>query len=136
LAAGRFGEAERAFQAVLARQPGFRDTAALLQRARAGQAAARERAMEEGAAFEAKGEWARAVAAYERVGASEEAQAARTKMAEAGDDAYRKARQFDARNRLSEAITWYQRAVTWLPESDPRKATAQERLVVLKGGGE
>ena len=57
-------------------------------------------------------------------------------MAEAGDDAYRKARQFDARNRLSEAITWYQRAVTWLPESDARKALAQERLAVLKGGGE
>ena len=57
-------------------------------------------------------------------------------MTAAGDDAYRKARQFDARNRPTEAITWYQRAVEWLPDSDARKATAQERLAALKGGGE
>jgi hypothetical protein len=57
-------------------------------------------------------------------------------MTAAGDDAYRKARQFDARNRPTEAIGWYQRAADWLPESDGRKATARERLAALKGGGE
>lgn len=135
LAAGRFGEAQRAFQAVLAQQPGYRDTASLLEEAREGQAAAREKALADAKALEASGDWSRAVAAYERAGAADDAAAARTKMTAAGDDAYRKARQFDARNRPTDAITWYQRAVEWLPDSDARKATAQERLATLKGGG-
>lgn len=134
LGASRFAEAQRAFEAVLAQQPGFRDTESLLAQAREGQAAARQKALADAQALEANGDWARAVAAYERAGASDQAEAARTKMTAAGDDAYRKARQFDARNRPADAITWYQRAVEWLPDSDARKATAQERLTALKGG--
>ncbi len=136
LAAGRFAEAERAFAAVLAQQPDFRDTTALLAQARGGQTAAREASLAEARALEASGDWPRAIAAYERAGASDGADGARTKMTAAGDDAYRKARQFDARNRPIDAIAWYQRAATWLPDSDPRKAAAQERLAALKGGGE
>ena len=135
LTAGRFGEAERAFQAVIQQQPGFRDTEALLAQAREGQASARQKALSDAKAFESGGDWTRAIAAYERAGAADMAGSARTKMTEAGDDAYRKARQFDARNRPTEAMTWYQRAVQWLPDSDARKATAQERLAALKGGG-
>jgi hypothetical protein len=136
LGANRFAEAERAFQAVLSQQPGFRDAAGLLQRARDGQAAAREQALTDAQALEASGDWARAIAAYERAGAGDQASGARAKMTAAGDDAYRKARQFDARNRPTEAIGWYQKAVDWLPDSDARKAAAQERLAALKGGGE
>jgi hypothetical protein len=136
LGANRVAEAERAFQAVLSQQPAFRDAAALLQQARDGQAAARAQALTDAQALEASGDWARAIAAYERAGAGDQAAAARTKMTAAGDDAYRKARQFDARNRPTEAIGWYQRAADWLPESDGRKATARERLAALKGGGE
>ncbi len=136
LAAGRFAEAERAFQAVIALQPDFRDTTALLAQARGGQAAAREASLAEAQALEASGDWPRAIAAYERAGASGQADGARTKMTAAGDDAYRKARQFDARNRPTEAISWYQRAASWLPDSDARKVAAQERLAALKGGGE
>ncbi|AMY07199.1 Glycogen accumulation regulator GarA [Luteitalea pratensis] len=133
--AGHFIEAERAFQAVLQMQPGFRDTQTLLAQARDGQSTARQKSLADGRAFEASGDWTRAIAAYERAGAADMASAARSKMTVAGDDAYRKARQFDARNRPIEAMTWYQRAVQWLPDSDARKATAQERLAALKGGG-
>jgi hypothetical protein len=136
LGAGRFAAAERDFQAVLAQQPGFRDAGALLEQARQGQVAARESALADAQAAEQGGDWTRAIALYERAGADEQAAAARTKMTAAGDDAYRKARQFDARNRPTEAMTWYQRAIAWLPDSDPRKATAQERVAALKGGGE
>ncbi|HTV02780.1 MAG TPA: FHA domain-containing protein [Luteitalea sp.] len=136
LNAGRFVEAERVFQAVLAQQPNFRDTTALLAQARHGQVTAREKALADAQALEASGDWPRAIAAYERAGAADQAAAARTKMQAAGDDAYRKARQFDARNRPAEAITWYGRAVEWLADSDARKATAQERLAALKGGEE
>lgn len=136
LQARRFAEAERAFAAVASQDPGFRDAAALLAEARQGQVEARERALADAQSLEASGDWARAVAAYERAGAPDQAGAARTKMRAAGDDAYRKARQFDARNRPTDAIAWYQRAVDWLPAEDPRRQTAVERLATLKGGGE
>lgn len=133
---GRYAEAQRALEAVVAQNPSFRDASALLQRARDMQVAARERALADAKQAEAAGDWTRAVALYERAGASEQASGARTRMHAAGEDAYRKARQFDARNRPSEAITLYQQAVAWLPDGDARKATAQERLAALKGGGE
>ncbi len=136
LTAQRFGEAARAFESVLAVMPGFRDTVALLEQARAGQVEAQAQALADGKRLEAAGEWGSAVAAYERAGADAEAAAARTRMHEAGDDAYRKARQFDARARAADAIGWYERAVEWLPASDARRETARERLVQLKGGGE
>jgi len=132
---GRYAEAERALEAVIAQNPNFRDASALLQRARNMQVAARERALADAQAAEAGGDWTRAISLYERAGASDEAGAARTKMHAAGEDAYRKARQFDARNRPTEAMNFYQQAVSWLPDGDARKATAQERLAALKGGG-
>ena len=132
---GRYAEAERALAAVVAQNPTFRDAPALLQRAKNMQTAARERALADAQTAEAGGDWTRAISLYERAGASDEAGAARTKMHAAGDDAYRKARQFDARNRPAEAIGFYQQAVSWLPEGDARKATARERLATLKGGG-
>jgi pSer/pThr/pTyr-binding forkhead associated (FHA) protein len=136
LTAQRFSEAVRAFEAVLALAPGFRDTEALLADARGQEKAARTQALADGKRLEAAGEWAPAVAAYERAGASSEAAAARTRMHAAGDDAYRKARQFDARNRAAEAIGWYERAVDWLSPQDPRRQTARNRLTELKGGVE
>lgn len=136
LSAQRFVEASRAFEAVLAAMPGFRDTEALLAQARDGQQQAQAQALADGKRLEAAGEWGAAVAAYERAGASAEAGAARTKMHAAGDDAYKKARQFDARARAADAIGWYERAVEWLPASDPRKTTARDRLTQLKGGNE
>jgi len=136
LSAQRFGEAIRAFESVLADMPDFRDTPALLAQAREGQQQARAQALADGKRLESAGEWAAAVAAYERANASAEAGAARTKMHAAGDDAYRKARQFDARARAADAIGWYERAIEWLPSSDPRRQTAQERLAELKGGDE
>lgn len=136
LQARRFAEAERAFAAVMSQDAGFRDTAALLAQSRQGQVEAREGALADAQSLEASGDWAKAVAAYERAGAPDQAAAARTKMRAAGDDAYRKARQFDARNRPTDAIAWYQRAVDWLPAEDPRRQTAVERLATLKGGGE
>jgi hypothetical protein len=132
---GRYAEAERALEAVIAQNPTFRDAPALLQRARNMQTAARERALADAQTAEAGGDWTRAISLYERAGASDEAGAARTRMHAAGDDAYRKARQFDARNRPAEAIGFYQQAVSWLAEGDARKATARERLAALKGGG-
>lgn len=136
LTAQRFGEAVRAFEAVLAAAPGFRDTEALLGEARGREKDARTQALADGERLEAAGEWSAAVSAYERAGAASEAAAARTRMHAAGDDAYRKARQFDARNRAADAIGWYERAVEWLAPQDARRQTARARLTELKGGVE
>lgn len=136
LTAQRFGEAVRAFEAVLAAAPGFRDADALLSEARGREKDAQTQARADGDRLEAAGEWAAAVSAYDRAGAASEAAAARTRMHAAGDDAYRKARQFDARNRAADAIGWYERAVEWLSPQDPRRQIARSRLTELKGGVE
>lgn len=136
LTAQRFGEAVRAFERVLAVMPGFRDTGELLARSREGQERAQSQALADGQRLEAAEEWSAAVAAYERAGAGDNAAAVRTKMHAAGDEAYRRARQFDARNRAADAIGWYERAVEWLAAQDPRRETARARLAELKGGAE
>lgn len=136
LTAERFGEAAQAFEQVLSAVPAFRDTEQLLARARDGQAEALALALADGERLEQAGEWSASVAAYDRAGARERAAAARAKMHAAGDDAYRKARQFDARNRAADAIGWYERAAEWLPAEDARRETARARLIELKGGAE
>jgi hypothetical protein len=55
----------------------------------------------------------------------------RKKMHEAGADALTRARQFDSRGRVPEAIAWYQRAVNWLPPDHPGLETARQRLAAL-----
>lgn len=135
IGAGRYAEAITALQALEAERPGFRDVAQLIDDARRLQKEAIARDFAEGRRLEAAENWPAAVAAYQRAGASSEAAAVRTKMHTAGDEAYRRARQFDARNRPVEALGWYERAVEWLPSSDDRRQTAQQRIAVLKGGG-
>ena len=61
------------------------------------------------------------------------APAASTPQSPDGADALRRARQYDALGRRADAITWYERAVQNLPDSDPGKKIAADRLVVLKG---
>lgn len=54
------------------------------------------------------------------------------KMQTSGDEAFRRAKVFDAQGRLPEAIALYQRAVQLLASDDPNRRIAQERLDVLK----
>jgi serine/threonine-protein kinase len=56
----------------------------------------------------------------------------RQRMAEDGTDAYQRARQYDALDRTADAVTWYERAVRNLPESDPTRKISLERLRVLR----
>jgi tetratricopeptide (TPR) repeat protein len=135
MGAGRYPDAIAGFEALLSEWPGFRDVAVLLDDSRRLQQEAIARHLAEGGRLEAAEEWAGAVAAYERAGAAPQASAARARMHAGGDEAYRRARQFDARNRPAEAIGWYERAAEWLPAEDARRQTARERLAILKGGG-
>ena len=139
LAAGRVTEARDLLRAVAAAAPSYKDVDGLLQDAEA--AVQREAAA--GLAMADKQEQAReydqAIASYrraERLGAPADQVAAgiqrvqRAMMAVA-DKAFADARQFDGLGRNADAIRLYQVAVRWLPESDPRRAQAQQRLAVL-----
>ena len=53
-------------------------------------------------------------------------------MSQEGADAFKRARQYDALNRVDDAILWYDRAARNLPESSPDKRTAADRLRALK----
>jgi hypothetical protein len=51
-----------------------------------------------------------------------------------GSDAFKRAQEFDASNRVNDAITWYERAVRNLPENSAERRIAAERLRTLKSG--
>jgi predicted component of type VI protein secretion system len=51
-----------------------------------------------------------------------------------GDDAFRRARGFDALGRTEDAIAQYERAIRLLSPDDPNRRTAKQRLDVLRAG--
>jgi hypothetical protein len=56
----------------------------------------------------------------------------KTRMRTEGTQAFTNARQFDAVERVEQAITWYERAFRLLPDEDPNKKIAKERLDLLR----
>jgi tetratricopeptide (TPR) repeat protein len=89
---------------------------------------------------ETSGDWPAALQHYERVRQLDPAMAAvtqalnrvRARMKTEGADALRNARQYDAVDRVADAITWYERAYRYLPDDDPGRKIAKERLDVLR----
>lgn len=96
--------------------------------------------MNAAATLEASGDLTEAVELYERARQLDPSSTAvakairrvRARMKEEGPAAFKNARQFDALGRRDGAITWYERAVKMLPDDDPNKKTAQERLDALR----
>ncbi len=139
---GRYAEATAAFEEVLQQEPGYLDTQALLTQTRTAQKAkavealqAGQKLAESGDLSGARDQYARARALDKNTPGLEEALAALAdKMKDVGASAYRRARQYDALGRSADAIPLYEQAVQYLPDSDPNKKTAQERLAALKGG--
>ena len=139
---GRYTEATAAFEEVLQQEPGYLDTQALLNQTRAAQKAkaveavqAGQKLAESGDLSGAREQYARARALDKNTPGLEEGLAALAdKMKDVGASAYRRARQYDALGQSADAIPLYEQAVQYLPDSDPNKKTAQERLAALKGG--
>ena len=52
----------------------------------------------------------------------------------AGGKSFERARQFDAVGRSADAIKEYVNAAEWLPEADPNRAVARQRVDQLKAG--
>ena len=97
--------------------------------------------MDQGAQSEKAEDWPAALSYYERARATDPSLSAlasagvarvQEKMLADGADAFKRAQQFDATNRVNDAITWYERAVRNLPEGSPEKRIATERLRALK----
>ena len=58
----------------------------------------------------------------------------RAQMLADGSNAFKRAQEFDASNRVNDAITWYERAVRNLPENSAERRIAAERRRTLKSG--
>jgi Flp pilus assembly protein TadD len=96
--------------------------------------------MDAAAQSEKKGDWPAALKGYESARALDPSVASlaaagitrvQTQMTAEGTDAFKRARQYDALDRVDDAIVWYERAVRNLPDNHPDKRTATERLRVL-----
>jgi tetratricopeptide (TPR) repeat protein len=140
-----FAEAETLLESLIAAKPDYPGAESLLAAVRDAAIAARReaasQAMIEARQFEASADWKTALEAYERAAtldgglrpAVEAAQSAiRDRMVRAGEDAFARARQYDARGRNPEALALYERALQYLPESHPNRAAAAERATALR----
>jgi tetratricopeptide (TPR) repeat protein len=152
---GDFAAAISGFEAIMRDEPGYLDSQALLAKARDGQEAAVRQAAREAAreaarqaleaarAADAAGNWAGAVQQFERARQLDDSFAqevddgirrTREKMRVAGNEAFKRARQYDALGRTADAIAQYSDAAALLPPDDPNVKVATERLTVLRGG--
>jgi len=138
LAARRYDEAQQLLRSMSADNP---RVATLLQALREASAGDARTAMDSGRQLETAGDLAGAIKQYERaaqlspdVDADGTIRRARERMRALGEDAYKRARQYDALRRVNDAITQYQRAIEYLPAGDPMRQAAIERLAVLRPG--
>jgi tetratricopeptide (TPR) repeat protein len=128
------------FGEIVKEEPRYRDAAALIDQARAGlrdsarqTVAAAQRQAAEGQLLEALESFERARRIDAQVdGVDEGVKQVRERMKRAGEDAYKRAKQYDAVGRVPEAIALYEQAVKMLPEGDANRKLAQDRLAALK----
>ncbi len=139
LSSRQFVEARDLLAGVASEAPGFRDLTPRLAEADAGLRQQAAEGFKAAAALEASAEWSEALSGYERLrpfaavlpGLGDATERTRKRMHEAGVDALSRARQYDSRGRVPEAIAWYQRAVNWLPPGHAGLEAARQRLAQL-----
>ena len=139
LSARQFVAARELLTGVAGDAPRFRDLPARLAEADAGMRQQAAEGFKTATRLEAAAEWSEALKEYERLrpyaaalpGLTDAVERTRTRMHEAGTEALTRARQYDSRGRVPEAIAWYQRAVAWLPPDHPGLEAARQRLAQL-----
>jgi tetratricopeptide (TPR) repeat protein len=138
---GSFANAVGLFEALQREEPGYRDVADQLTRAKQGVASAVKEAMDTAAKAEGAGEFAEALRLLQRVRQIDPSMAIvaeqsitriQGRMRTEGTAAFTNARQFDAVERVDDAIKWYERAFRLLPDDDPNKKAAKDRLDLLR----
>lgn len=139
---GDYAAAAGGFAAILLEEPGFLDAPQLLVKARDGLRAAAHDAMDAGNRLDAAGDWIGALRKYDQAreidastpGLDEAVKRVREKMRVAGNDALKRARQYDALGRPLDALKEYEKAAQWLPAEDPNREVARTRAEQLKAG--
>jgi len=139
---GDFAAAAGGFSAILLEEPGYLDAPQLLVKARDGLRAAAHDAVDAGNRLDAAGDWMGALRKYEQAreidtaapGLDEAVKRVRDKMRVAGNDALKRARQYDALGRPVDALKEYEKAAQWLPVEDPNREVARNRADQLKAG--
>lgn len=103
--------------------------------------AAAKQALEEGSALEASGDLRAALDKYDRAGrldaslaptAGELSTKVKARMQSEVADALTRAKQYDALDRVADAIKWYERAYANQLDDDPNKKTVKARLDLLR----
>jgi tetratricopeptide (TPR) repeat protein len=130
------------FESILAVDPNYPVAGDLLGVARGGARNASQLAVDTGNKAEMGGDYAGAQKQYERAlqldpqstAAPDAMRRLKARMQSEGEDAFKRARQFDAIGRLPEAISMYEKAILMLPPDHASAKTARERLAALKGG--
>jgi hypothetical protein len=141
---GDYPAAVAGLESILSADPGYPKAADLLDVARSSAKSAAKTAVDAGGRAEAGQDYADAERQYERAlqadpqstAAQEGLRRVKARMLSEGEDAFKRARQYDALGRVQEAITMYEKAIQMLPSDHASLKIARERLAVLKGGVE
>jgi tetratricopeptide (TPR) repeat protein len=115
------------------------DVRTLIATARARLRSSAQDVMANSARLEKNGDYAAALAQLTKakqldgsISIDESVRRIRDQMLKDADDAYSRARVYDARGRVPEAVALYDRVVQLLPADHPNRRAAQERLTVLR----
>jgi hypothetical protein len=130
------------FEAILKVDPKYPNAADLLGVAKGGAKNASQLAVDSGNKAEMSGDYATAAKQYDRALQLDPESSAppdairrmKARMQSEGEDAFKRARQYDALGRGKDAIPMYEKAVQLLPPDHASVAVAKERLAALKGG--
>jgi hypothetical protein len=129
-------------ESILSVDPTYPKAADLLDVARNSAKNAARTAVDAGAAAEGSRDYPEAERQYQRALQADPQSAAaqdalrrvKTRMLTEGEDAFKRARQYDALGRAQEAIPMYEKAIQLLPSDHASVKVARERLAALKGG--
>jgi tetratricopeptide (TPR) repeat protein len=139
---GDYPAAIAGLESILSVDPGYPKAADLLEVARSSAKNAAKTAVDAGGKAEADRDYADAERQYQRAlqadpqstAAQDGLRRVKARMLSEGEDAFKRARQYDALGRIQEAISMYEKALQLLPSDHASLNIARERLAVLKGG--
>lgn len=139
---GDYLAAVAGFEAILKVDPKYANAADLLGVARGGAKNASQLAVDGGNKAEMSGDYANATKQYERAAqldpdstsAPDAMRRLKARMQSEGEDVFKRARQYDALGRATDAIAMYEKVLLLLPPDHANAKTAKERLAALKGG--
>ncbi len=141
---GDYPVAIAGLESILSADPGYPKAADLLDVARSSAKNAAKTAVEAGGKAEADRDYAEAERQYQQAlladpqsaSAQDGLRRVKVRMLSDGEDAFKRARQYDALGRVQEAISMYEKAIQLLPSDHASLKIARERLAALRGGVE